>query len=74
MVRFSGTSLSTSWKLERKKYLRYHTFLSTCISSTKTNKSHISMTQHALHKKWSFPLRISSVNVTKSADSCGHIY
>ena len=30
----------------------------------------------ALHKKWSFPLKISSVNVTKYADSCrfGHIY
>ena len=30
----------------------------------------------ALHKKWSFPLRISSVNVTKSGVSCGfdHIY
>ena len=29
-----------------------------------------------LHKKWSFPLRISSVNVSKSAVSCGfgHIY
>ena len=25
----------------------------------------------SLHKKWSFPLRISSVNVTKSAVSCG---
>ena len=25
----------------------------------------------ALHKKWSFPLRISSVNVTKSAGNCG---
>ena len=24
-----------------------------------------------LHEKWSFPLRISSVNVTKSAVSCG---
>ena len=23
-----------------------------------------------LHKKWSFPLRISSVNVTKSAGNC----
>ena len=32
--------------------------------------------QLSLHKKWSFPLRISSVNVTKSSDSCGsgHIY
>ena len=30
----------------------------------------------ALHKKWSFPLRISAVNVTKSAGNCafGHIY
>ena len=30
----------------------------------------------ALHRKWSFLLRISSVNVTKSAVSCGfgHIY
>ena len=29
-----------------------------------------------LHKKWSFPLRISSVNVTESAGNCGisHIY
>ena len=29
-----------------------------------------------LHKKWSFPLRVSSVNVTKSAVSCefGHVY
>ena len=31
---------------------------------------------NTLHKKWSFPLRISSVNVTKSAVSpgFGHIY
>ena len=30
----------------------------------------------SLHKKWSFPLRISSVNVTKPVVSCGfgHIY
>ena len=30
----------------------------------------------SLHKKWNFPLRISTVNMTKSADSCGpgHIY
>ena len=34
--------------------------------------SHLS----TLHKRWSFPLIISSVNVTKSAISCGfgHIY
>ena len=32
--------------------------------------------RHHCTKKWSFPLRISSVNVTKSAVSCGfgHIY
>ena len=32
--------------------------------------------EHTLHKKWSFPLRISSVKVTISAVSCrfGHIY
>ena len=24
-----------------------------------------------LHKKWNFPLRISSVNLTKSAENCG---
>ena len=30
----------------------------------------------SLHKKWSFPLRISSVNMTKSTGDCGfgHIY
>ena len=30
----------------------------------------------SLHKKWSYPLRIPPVNVTKSAVSCGfgHIY
>ena len=27
----------------------------------------------ALHKKWSFALRISSVNVTKSAGNCSHL-
>ena len=28
---------------------------------------------HTLHKKWSLPLRISSVNVTKSAETCGFV-
>ena len=27
-----------------------------------------------LHKKWSFPLRVSSVNLTKSAGNCGLCY
>ena len=32
--------------------------------------------QESLHKKWSFTLRISSLNMTKSAGNCGsgHIY
>ena len=31
---------------------------------------------HTIHKKWSFPLRISPINVTKSPGNCGfgHIY
>ena len=37
---------------------------------------YIPMAGKSLHKKWSFPLKISSVNVTKSAVFCGfgHIY
>ena len=27
-----------------------------------------------LHKKWHFPLRVSPVNVTKSAGNCGFVY
>ena len=36
----------------------------------------IDFNEQTLHKKRNFPLRISSVNVTKSAVSCGfgHIY
>ena len=39
-------------------------------------KENLAHTLLTLHKKWSFPLRISSVHVTKSAVSCGfgHIY
>ena len=39
-------------------------------------KCDISSSTNLLHKKWSFPLRISPVNRTKSAVSCGfgHIY
>ena len=33
--------------------------------------SYILYTQLSLHKKLSFPLSISSVNVTKSAENCG---
>ena len=42
----------------------------------KWEKSTTSDQPSTLHKKWSFALRISSVNVSKSAVSCGfgHIY
>ena len=41
-----------------------------------STRSEISTKFQSLHKKWSFPLRNSSVNVTKSAVSrgFGHIY
>ena len=41
-----------------------------------TIEIHNKKVETALHKKWSFPLRISSVSVTKSAVSCifDHIY
>ena len=46
--------------------------------NTACNRNHINFTIESLelHKKWSFPLRISLVHVTKSAVSCGfgHIY
>ena len=34
----------------------------------------ITVEVESLHKKWSFPLRISSVNVTKSAVSCASFF
>ena len=39
-------------------------------------KEMISSQRHSLHRKWSFPLRIFSVNVTKSAGNYGfaHIH
>ena len=43
---------------------------------TQTTKIYFYCLYNSLYKKWSFPLRISSVNVTKSAGHCGfgHIY
>ena len=37
---------------------------------------HWQLAEATLHKKWSFPLMVSSVNVTKSAGNCGfgHIH
>ena len=37
----------------------------------KTEQCSFTVLSIALHKKWIFPLRISSANVTKSAGDCG---
>ena len=49
---------------------------SALLSSFEGIISECTLDSHTLHKKWSFPLRLSSVNMTKSAVSCrfGHIY
>ena len=65
-VKFMKMSVCTS-----PEYMKgnngYHIF----IVNTFSNKPILTH-----HKKWSFPLRISSVNMTKSAVFCGfgHIY
>ena len=45
-------------------------------SLTKTENLHKRALRFTLHKNWSFRLRVSSVNVTKSSGNCGfgHIY
>ena len=45
-------------------------FMSCYIFILLFEKRHASGPLHQLHKKWTFPLRISLVNVTKSAVSC----
>ena len=51
-------------------------FFNNFIIPNNSENIRISLVWASLHKKWSFPLRISSVNVTKSAASrvLGHIY
>ena len=61
------------------KPFRNKTFIFTWITLAKRiihDDERFSLDNPTLHKKWSFPLRISSVNVTKFAVSCGsgHIY
>ena len=41
------------------------------VNNKKTSQRLDLYIQVSLHKKWSFPLRISLVNVTKSAENCG---
>ena len=48
------------------------TFGSSCaVESGSSDFPKMIVTVMTLHKKWSFPQRISSVNVTKSAGNCG---
>ena len=53
----------TSWLIPITRWLgkKYH-----------RAKNILKKTKHSLCKKWSFPLRIYSVNVTKSAGNCGN--
>ena len=58
--------LPTNWGKNIEKHLKIVTDIQQCTFVTKPT----------LHKKWSFPLRVSSVNVTKIAGNCefSHIY
>ena len=63
---------SLSWSyFSVKHWLSLFILFSSCSITT----SRMSQ-QHYLHKKWSFPLRIYPVNVTRFAGNCGfgHIY
>ena len=42
-------------------------YLTSCTVISKSSQSYMRFEVISLHKKWSFPLRISSVSVTKSA-------
>ena len=59
-------NLSTNLILKSSTYFLYNIV---------NNRDRMALPLHnlvmALHKKWSFPLKISSVNVTKSTGRCG---
>ena len=59
--------------INQKSSPNYVLSINNKVTSDRQNQS---STLLILHKKWSFRLRISSVNVTKSAGNCrfGHIY
>ena len=58
-------------RLEHLHNLRYTFYI-----GDGDTKSFEAISKSTLHKKWCFPLRISSVNVTKPEGNCGfgHIY
>ena len=75
----SATKCSSPQRLVISLMINYNIFRANTMNRCKFEsiKSNLS-TQHVypLHKKWSFPLRHSSVNVTKPAENCefGNIY
>ena len=72
-----------SWNIFTSRFLSRNQTIFVFKTGIKFNKNSMWIDKESnsswtwtLHKKWSFPLRISSVNVTKSVASCGfsHIY
>ena len=65
-VVFMGTEMEHRMEMDENLFQRFNTM--------QINYQWLSLLHSqwlSIHKKWSFPLRISSVNVTKSAVSCG---
>ena len=75
LIEFTTFTRNMTWTWKKhvlkywKKSNRFNTFMLILFYFSRQTKVE---TSRALHKKWSFPLRISSVNVTKSAVSFGH--
>ena len=73
--KFTGNHLCQGLFLSKVTDLNLHLYLKNrpwpkCFPPHFANFLRVSsFTEHPLHKKWSFPLRISSVNVTKSEGS-----
>ena len=62
---------SATWKTILRGTSRIHRHIKTLLNNYDGT---FLQKQLTLHKKWSFSVRISSVNVTKSAVSCGFSY
>ena len=51
--------------------IKYNSFQDICIRVQSFKLCCLRSYSYKLHKNWSFPLKISSVNVAKSAGNCG---
>ena len=74
------TQNNCSWVILKEFYYRFfsvndtkffRTISEVHLEPSQTFKMEVYMVIWPLHKKWSFPLRISPVNVTKSTGNCG---